>query len=367
MNNAPLTEELDQRIEVLLGRTDAEQQPTEPDVRELVAIASELRLLPRPEFKARLRADLRECASLLAMPAVVDGRPKQNPAKPEPAESTPNPKRDEQLEILPTLFGVGQGSYPLQRGNFAMSLLAHAVVIALVIASSVLAARPRVEITHRVVTDISPYILPASDRNHGGGGGAREKVQASQGALPRLAREQITPPLVVVRSEEPKLGFAPTVVAPNVALPKTGELGNPLAAVIAPASNGPEGGSGIGTGNGTGIDGGSGPGIGPGGVGGIGGDVYRIGGGVMAPRPIYDPDPEYSDEARRSKYQGVVVLWVVVGRDGLPKDVRVARSLGLGLDQKAVDAVRRWRFQPATMDGRPVAVQLNIEVSFRLY
>ena len=369
MDNISFADELDYSVEGLLSGSEVDRQPVDPSVRELLAIASELRLLPRPEFKARLRADLMERASLLAMPAVTDRRSTRNPAQPEATESGSRPASGHQRpDILPTLFGAGQSSYPLQRSNFAMSLLAHAVLIALVIASSVLAARPRVEISHQFVTDISPYILPApGPAGGGGGGGSRDKLQASKGALPRLAREQITPPLVVVRNSQPQLGITPTVVAPSVALPKTGELGDPLAALIAPPSNGPGGGSGIGSGNGTGIDVGYGPGIGPGRSGGVGGDVYRIGGGVVAPRPIYDPDPEYSDEARKAKYQGVVVLWVVVGTDGLPKDVRVSRSLGLGLDQKAIEAVRNWRFQPATLDGRPVAVQLNIEVSFRLY
>jgi len=374
MNNISFADELDQSIEALFAGSESKQQLAEPVVRELVAIASELRLLPRPEFKARLRADLMQRASLLATPAVIDGRPRQRPeqAQAERVQVEDNRRRSvpnhERLDILPTLFGAGQGSYPLQRGNFAVSLLAHAAVIALVIASSVLAARPRVEVRHQLVTNITPYLVPAPGLLGGGGsGGTREQLQASKGALPRLSREQITPPLVVVRNNEPRFGTAPTIVAPGVAVPKADELGDPLAAVLAPASNGPGAGSGIGNESGTGVGGGKGPGFGLGCCGGMGGNVYRIGGGVTAPRAIYDPDPEYSDEARKAKYQGVVVLWVVVGTDGLPKDVRVARSLGLGLDEKALDAVRKWRFEPARMDGRPVAVQLNIEVSFRLY
>ena len=101
--------------------------------------------------------------------------------------------------------------------------------------------------------------------------------------------------------------------------------------------------------------------------GGIGGGVYRVGGGVSAPRPIYDPDPEYSDEARRAKFQGSVVLIAVIGPDGRPRDLRVMRSLGMGLDQKALDAVWKWRFTPAMKDNRPVAVQVSIEVVFHLY
>ena len=93
----------------------------------------------------------------------------------------------------------------------------------------------------------------------------------------------------------------------------------------------------------------------------------RVGGGGTRPRAIYDPDPDYSDAARKAKYQGSVVLWLVVGADGLPHNIRVQRSLGMGLDEKAVAAVSTWRFQPATLNGQPVAVEVNVEVSFRLY
>jgi TonB family protein len=92
-----------------------------------------------------------------------------------------------------------------------------------------------------------------------------------------------------------------------------------------------------------------------------------VGGGVSAPRLIYDPEPEYSDEARKQKYQGMVLLQVVVGEDGRARDVRVAQSVGLGLDEKALEAVRQWRFEPGRLDGRAVAVVVNIQVNFRLY
>ena len=92
-----------------------------------------------------------------------------------------------------------------------------------------------------------------------------------------------------------------------------------------------------------------------------------MGGGVSAPKAIFTPDPEYSEEARKAKYQGVVVLWLVIGADGHPQQIRVARPLGMGLDEKAIEAVRTWRFDPARKDGQPVAVQMNVEVSFRLY
>jgi TonB family protein len=92
-----------------------------------------------------------------------------------------------------------------------------------------------------------------------------------------------------------------------------------------------------------------------------------VGGGVSAPKALYAPDPEYSEEARKAKYQGTVVLWVVVGPDGRPHAIKVYRTLGMGLDEKAIEAVRNWKFEPARKDGQPVAVQINVEVNFRLY
>lgn len=94
--------------------------------------------------------------------------------------------------------------------------------------------------------------------------------------------------------------------------------------------------------------------------------VYKVGGGVKPPKLIYGPNPEYSEEARRAKYQGTVVLWLVVDTQGATEDVRVTRSIGKGLDEQAVKAVRNWRFEPATFNGQAVPVQINAEVSFRL-
>jgi TonB family protein len=95
--------------------------------------------------------------------------------------------------------------------------------------------------------------------------------------------------------------------------------------------------------------------------------VLKVGNGVSPPRLIYSPEPEYSKEARKKKFQGTCVLRVIVGADGNPRDIRVQRTLGHGLDEKAIEAVKKWKFEPAQKDGQPVAVQINVEVSFRLY
>jgi len=276
---------------------------------------------------------------------------------------------------LPTLFGAGYGLYRIRRSSFLLSFVGHTLAIAVLLVSARFVAAHRHEIRQQViglVTDVSPYILPpsASRAGGGGGGGDRDKLQASKGILPRFSREQLAPPAIVIRNENPKLPVEPTVVAPpeiHLALPQTGPLGDPLSSILGPPSNGTGSGGGIGSGSGGGVGSGHGPGVGPGWGGGIGGGVYHIGGGVSAPRLIYGPEPEFSDEARKAKYEGTVVLQVVVGNDGRTHDIRVAQSLGMGLDEKAIEAIRLWKFEPGRKDGVPVAVLVDIEVNFHLY
>jgi protein TonB len=95
--------------------------------------------------------------------------------------------------------------------------------------------------------------------------------------------------------------------------------------------------------------------------------VYEIGNGVMAPKVVYAPNPEYTDKARKKKINGTVVVAMIVSPEGRVRDVRVAKSLDKELDKQALAAVSKWRFEPATKDGEPVAVHLKAEVSFRLY
>jgi periplasmic protein TonB len=276
-----------------------------------------------------------------------------------------------QPSVLPTLFGEGYGIYRTRPSAFIASFGINILVGALLIWSGHWVVQHHEQIRQQVVglvTDISPYVLPPSSKESGGGGGGgdRDKLAASKGSLPKQSREQITPPAVIVRNEAPKLAVDPTVVAPQIQISQ-GALGDPLSNILGPPSSGTGSGGGIGSGSGGGVGSGRGPGVGPGYGGGIGGGIYRVGGGVSAPRAVFAPDPEYSEEARKAKYQGTVVLWMIVGPDGRPRDIKVARSVGMGLDEKAIEAVRTWRFEPARKDGQPVAVQINVEVSFRLY
>jgi len=272
----------------------------------------------------------------------------------------------------PLLLGETDDPYRTRPSSFALSYLINIVLVAVSIWSGHWVVRHRQEIKQQVVSlvsDVSPYILPpAKDlAGGGGGGGDRDKLAASKGSPPKFARSQITPPMVVVRNDAPKLAVEPTLVGPPSITFPVGPMGDPLSRVLGPPSNGTGSGGGIGSGSGGGIGSGRGPGLGPGEGGGIGGGIYHVGGGVSAPRAIYSPEPEYSEEARRAKYTGVVVLWLVVGPDGRPRDIRVRRAAGMGLDEKALEAVRTWRFEPALRNGQPVAVEVSVEVTFRLY
>jgi TonB family protein len=271
------------------------------------------------------------------------------------------------------------GAYNYKKRGVIGSTVVHMAVVAGIIALSIVGAKVVKQVDHPTVTlvapDISDYMPLSSKKNDtiggGGGGGDRDKLQAPKGRLPKLAMEQFTPPAMVIRNEHPKLAVEPTVVVPpQVRLPQVAalNLGDPKAVIpTGPMSNGTGSGGGIGSGSGGGVGSGEGPGVGPGRGGGIGGGVFKVGGGVSAPRALSTPDPEYSEEARKAKYQGTVVLWLIVDQSGRPQQVRVARSLGMGLDQKAIEAVKQWKFEPAMKDGRPVAVQINVEVNFRLY
>jgi TonB family protein len=271
------------------------------------------------------------------------------------------------------------GDYNNRKQATTTSVIVHILMVALLIGLSYAGKKTydvikKQETVTLVAPDLSDYVPLSSKRNDtiggGGGGGDRDKLEAPKGRLPKHSMEQITPPAVVVRNDNPKLAVEPSVVIPpQVKLPSNGmpNLGDPLSKVSGPPSNGVGSGGGIGSGTGGGVGSGSGPGVGPGSGGGIGGGVFRVGGGVSAPRALATPDPEYSEEARKAKYQGVVVLWLIVDQNGKPRDIRIARSLGMGLDQKAVEAVKNWKFEPAMKDGRPVAVQINVEVNFRLY
>lgn len=261
-----------------------------------------------------------------------------------------------------------------QSGAYSLAIHIGVVVLLFTVASSKAVQKAAKDLTTTLIapTDLAPYMPKAEVKKQtmggGGGGGDRSPLPAAKGRLPKPSLKQFTPPMQVLNNLNPKLPMEPTIVAPpDVKLPNVNlpNYGDPLAK-LGPLSNGPGSGGGIGSGSGGGVGPGKGGGYGPGEGGGVGGGVFRAGGGVTNPSVLYKVEPEYSEEARKAKYQGTVVLYVEVDPAGHPRNLRVLRSLGLGLDEKAIEAVEKWKFRPGFKDGRAVTVAAQIEVNFRL-
>ena len=279
-----------------------------------------------------------------------------HPQKLPPLEITSKP-----VEIGSIWGAYGGG----EKKSGMVSLLVHAGVVALLLVvwqSPAIIKKAR-DAGHIVfVPDYVPKLPPAAQKSGGGGGGGQKMpTPVSKGAPPQFAKKTFIPPALKV--EQPKLPEVPKITAP---LPKIDaqDYGDPLAK-LNPLSGG-QGSQGLGSGSGGGLGSGKGDGYGPGEGGGTGGGVYRVGGSVSAPVLISKTEPEYSEAARKAKFSGTVLLSLVVDANGMPRDIKVIRPLGLGLDEKAIEAVQRWRFRAGVKDGRPVATQATIEVSFRL-
>jgi protein TonB len=271
-----------------------------------------------------------------------------NPPKLPPLELTSKPVD------LPSLKGL-YGGHESMAG--AGSVVIHVVVVALLLFVGSL--KPVQKAVKEFVPIFAPDLKPLQPKpkpeQSKGGGGSPQKTEVTKGELPKVAPKSFIPPIRTV--EDPKLTLTPTIVAPELPNISSPNYGDPLGRIGIPSA---------GNGIGTGIGSGRGPGVGPGSGGGFGGGAYKIGGGVSAPVPIFRPEPEYSEEARKAKWQGAVLLQLVVDENGVPQEIKVVRSLGLGLDQKAIEAVQKWRFKPGLKDGKPVPVSANIEVNFRL-
>jgi periplasmic protein TonB len=282
-----------------------------------------------------------------------------SPAAPsQPAESQP-------FQSLPT----GSRS----PASLAFAVVAHGAVLALILFAIQTHVRPKAISVQSAAIDTKPWlpITPHAKDTMGGGGGGGEHdlVDVSKGRLPQFAQRQIVPPQII-RNDNPKLAVEPTIVMPkNILQPdaQLPDIGLPASGQVRMASNGGGSGAGMGSGRGAGIGSGNGAGYGPGSGGGLGGGAYHVGGGVSAPLVLSAVDPEYSDEARRAKFTGIVVVALVVDPSGMPQRVHVIRRLGMGLDEKAIQAVQQYRFKPAEYQGKPVPVEVNIEVIFQIY
>jgi TonB family protein len=226
---------------------------------------------------------------------------------------------------------------------------------------------------HATDVDVSEFKAPHANSlaGGGGGGGDRSIIDANKGHLPKLEKNPITPPQVPV-VEKPTIPMQSAIdvqknlmLPDNPLLPTVGVTKSPNVSL---ASNGQGANGGMGTGTGGGLGSGNGNGFGPGFGGNAGGGLYKIGGGVSAPTLIYKVDAEFSEEARRNKYQGVALIGIIVDAQGNPHNPRVVRSLGMGLDEKAIEAIMQYKFKPAMKDGKtPVPVAITVEIDFHIY
>lgn len=259
------------------------------------------------------------------------------------------------LEVTSKPVEVGSiwGAYKGGENRSRMiSIVIHVVVIALLF---LLVTTPVVQQEVRKAEVIYlPKFLPPAPKKAQGGGGQKLIKPVSKGTPPKPAIKKFIAPKIPI--PKPKLPVAPKITAP---LPPViaENYADPLSK-LHQFSPGQGAGAGIGNGSGSGFN--------PGQGGGVGGGVYQIGGDVSEPVLLVKVEPEYSEEARKAKYSGTVMLSIIVDKNGMPRDIKVVRPLGLGLDQKAIEAVSKWRFKPAMKDGHPVAVQANVEVNFRL-
>ncbi|MBS1800387.1 MAG: TonB family protein [Acidobacteria bacterium] len=212
---------------------------------------------------------------------------------------------------------------------------------------------------------VTPLIEPVlqitakSMERSGGGGGQPGEMPVSKGHLPKLADQQIVPPSQPPKIE-PKIAMEPTIVMQQVKLadnvmPNVGMPNSPLAGVS------------MGDGRGTGIGPGDGPGVGPGSGGNRGGGLRHVGGSVSMPVVIYKPEPEFSEEARKAKVSGDVTVYIWVDERGNPTHARVIQGIGMGLDEKALEAVKQYRFKPAMDNGKPVTVEMYVIVNFQIF
>lgn len=280
-----------------------------------------------------------------------------------------------QLSSSPEVTGVPAFStdlfaYKRDQTSNAISFVVHVVAITLLLS---LALKVRNSVILEPTTTVTPVdfkltapppvVMPVAKQE--GGGGAKSIVQPK--AAPVVVDTPKAPQIntkSIIRLDQPKLALAPTE---QVKMPDSPDAVPAFAAQQGPQvalATKPKGtGSGFGSMGGGGLGGGHGIGSG----GGYGGGLMSVGGGVSAPQLLHAAEPEFTEEARRSGFQGNVQIKLIVDSQGVPQDIRLLSHLGMGLEQKAVDAVRQYRFKPAMFQGHPVSVEIVLDVDFRLH
>ncbi len=244
----------------------------------------------------------------------------------------------------------------------AIAVALHVLVIGLIawlLAEHVKLAPKQQATVTPIDLPVPPPKAPPKKLSIGGGGGQRGPTPVTKGTPPKFAEHQIVPPKAPPL-EQPRIAIEPTIevqkdVKMASSIPQLGVANSPIVGMS------------MGNGSGTGLGSGRGSGLGPGSGGNTGDGPRQIGGGVSAPVLIYSVEPEFSEEARKAKVAGNVLVNLWVDQHGNPSHVHVIRGVGMGLDEQAVKAVRQYRFKPAMENGKPVLVELNVEVNFQIF
>lgn len=294
--------------------------------------------------------------------------------------ATPDP-RGLGVLLAPSLDHPREATVPLIVSTSLHGLVA---ILLLIIGSlGLTSADERTELIENAAEPVRLVYLALPGPGGGGGGGGM-KMRTPPPKAERKGERTVSSP-IPARRLPPPIRPMPKPVEPPPA-PLEAKILPPVMAPVAPVaadktdhegvlrdvpketppSQGPGSGGGTGSGQGTGLGEGTGSGIGPGEGGGTGGGPYRPGSGVDPPRLLKEVRADYTDVARRSNITGEVLLEIVVRRDGSVGDVRILRRLGSGLEERAVQAVRQWRFAPARLKGTPVDVIVEVAVEFKL-
>lgn len=268
----------------------------------------------------------------------------------------------------------------------ALSSTLHASLAALAVFIATFNLTPRAESLRPDARSADPmrlvFLAMPGPSGGGGGGGLLQKAAPpkarregrSRMSSPIPARREPTPVRPVSAPREPtpvpvlEAEPLPAVIAPIIAAPADtrDRVGVLQRTTMENDSHGPGAGGGVGTGRGSGLGQGDGGGIGPGSGGGTGGGPYRPGSGIEPPRLLREVKADYTEDARTRGVSGDVVLEIVVRRDGAVGDVNVLQGLAGGLTERAVQAVRQWRFTPARRQGVAVDVMVEVAVEFKL-
>jgi periplasmic protein TonB len=282
------------------------------------------------------------------------------------------------------LFAAGSIHSRHTRVPFAVASTMHVTLFAAVVFMTTLGLAPSAATVDAVDPQPVHLVFVALPGPGGGGGGGGKLQKAPPPKAEREGRHALSSPLPVREPPKPieatpkppdppkpvpiDAERLPVVVAPVMSLPADARTrGGVLEQTPADTdSRGPGNGGGVGKGTGTGLGEGSGSGIGPGSGGGTGGGVYRPGSGIDPPRLLREVKPDYTEDARQRQIEGEVVMEIVVRRDGSVGDMKVIRGLQAGLNDRAIQAVRQWRFSPARRQGTPVDVAVEVAVEFRL-